>query len=79
MDKELKEKLKEKLKEQGFAGYISSIEFPDGEKYKLMCEVVTVNPIIYPKCGNSFELKYGNGKCDYCGTYFTTHFELREE
>lgn len=61
-----------------FDGYISVIELPDGKRYKLRCEVVEVYPITCPKCGGSFELKYGNGQCPYCKTYFTTQFKLIE-
>lgn len=58
--------------------YISRIAI-NGITYKLRCEVVEVNPIICPKCGASFELKYGSGKCNYCGTYYTTKFSLEEK
>lgn len=62
---------------ENFDGYISKIQI--GNKlYKLACEVIEVKPIICPKCGGSFKLKYGNGKCDYCGTYYTTKFSLSE-
>lgn len=58
-------------------GYISRISF-GGKTYKLRCEVVTVAPIVCQKCGASFELKYGSGKCDHCGTYYTTKFIMEE-
>jgi len=61
-----------------FDGYISSICF-SGKKYKLRCEVVEVYPIVCPKCGASFDLKYGHGKCDHCGTHYSTQFKLIEE
>jgi len=61
-----------------FEGYISSVMLPNGKMYKLRCEVVEVYPITCPKCGASFELKYGSGRCDHCGTYFTTKFSLQE-
>lgn len=57
--------------------YISSINI-NGHNYKLRCEVVEVYPITCPKCGGSFELQYGSGQCDHCGTYFTTQFKLQE-
>ena len=58
-------------------GYISKIKI--GQKtYALRCNIVEIHPIICPKCGASFELKYGNGRCDHCGTYFTTQFSLEE-
>lgn len=59
-------------------GYIDTIMLY-GKKYKLRCEIVEVYPIICPKCGGSFELKYGNGKCPYCNTYYTTQFKIIEQ
>ena len=70
-------KVEEKPKEPEFAGYISTIQIGD-KIYRLQCEVVEAHPIICKKCGASFELKYGEGKCGYCGTYYTTKFELVE-
>lgn len=58
-------------------GYVSAIRI-HGKTYKLRCEVVEVYPITCPKCGGSFELRYGSGQCDHCGTYFTTQFKLQE-
>lgn len=58
-------------------GYISKIKF-NGKTYALRCEIVEVHPITCPKCGASFELRYGTGKCDYCGTWYSTNFELKE-
>jgi len=57
--------------------YISAISV-NGKTYKLRCEVVEIYPITCPKCGASFELKYGSGKCDHCGTNYTTQFKLQE-
>jgi len=59
-------------------GYVSRIKLPDGKTYALRCEIVEVHPITCPKCGASFELRYGTGKCDYCGTWYSTNFELKE-
>lgn len=62
-------------------GYISKITVPVGgefKTYQLRCEIVEVYPISCPKCGASFELKYGNGKCPFCNTYYTTEFKLKE-
>lgn len=61
-----------------FGGYISSIVLPNGKLYKLRCEVIEARPIICKKCGASFQLKYGEGKCEHCGTYYTTKFTLEE-
>ena len=58
-------------------GYISKIKIRD-KTYKLRCEVVEVYPITCPKCGGSFELRYGSGQCPHCDTYFTTQFKLAE-
>ena len=58
-------------------GYISKIQLGD-KTYKLRCEVVEVYAVTCPKCGGQLELKYGTGKCDYCGTSFITQFKLEE-
>ena len=50
-----------------FAGYINKITLPNGKTYKLCCEVIEVHPIVCKKCGASFQLKYGEGKCEHCG------------
>jgi hypothetical protein len=65
------------MKEE-IAGYISKICI-NGKTYALKCEVVEAHPIICKKCGASFQLKYGEGKCEHCGTYYTTHFILEEK
>lgn len=59
------------------AGYISKIKV-QGKVYKLRCEIVEAHPIICKKCGASFQLKYGEGQCEHCGTYYTTHFYIEE-
>lgn len=61
-----------------FAGYISQINLY-GKIYKLKCEVVEAHPIVCKKCGASFQLKYGEGQCIHCGTYYTTHFYIEEK
>ena len=58
-------------------GFINRIAL-QGKTYALQCSVVEVHPIRCPKCGGSFDLKYGSGKCPYCNTYFTTQFKLVE-
>lgn len=60
-----------------FAGYIDKIII-QGKIYKLRCEVVEAHPIVCKKCGASFQLKYGEGRCEYCGTYYTTRFSIEE-
>ena len=59
-------------------GYISKIKV-NGKTYALCCEVVEAHPIVCKKCGASFQLKYGEGQCDHCGTYYTTHFYIEEQ
>ena len=59
-------------------GYISRIHV-GGKTYALKCEVVEARPIICKRCGASFQLKYGEGQCSHCGTYYTTHFEIVEQ
>ena len=69
--------IEEKVKAEGYDGYINTLII-HGKKYKLMCEVVETYPIVCPKCGASFELKYGSGKCSHCETYYTSQFKLSE-
>lgn len=59
-------------------GFISKIRTPDGKTYGLKCYVVEAHPITCPKCGGTFELAFGKGRCDFCGTYFTTQFKIEE-
>ena len=61
-----------------YDGYVSKIRIDD-KVYKLRCEVVEVYPMVCPKCGGQLELKYGHGKCEYCGTSFATNFKVVEE
>ena len=58
-------------------GFINRISV-DGKLYALQCQVVEVYPIKCPKCGGPFKLRYGNGKCPYCDTHYTTQFKLQE-
>ncbi len=60
-----------------FAGYIDRIII-QGKIYKLRCEVVEAHPIVCKKCGASFQLKYGEGRCEHCDTYYTTRFSIEE-
>ena len=64
-------------KDKEFDGYISTIMI-DNRIYKLQCEVVEVYPMTCPKCNGPVELKYGHGKCEYCGTNYSTEFKLTE-
>ena len=59
-------------------GYISRIVMPNGKTYALRMEVVEVYPIKCKNCGATFELKYGSGKCEMCGTNYTTQFKVIE-
>ena len=58
-------------------GYISKINLY-GKIYALKCEVVEAHPITCKKCGASFQLRYGEGQCEHCGTYYTTKFYVEE-
>lgn len=58
-------------------GYISYIQV-GGKTYSLCCEVIEARPIICKRCGASFQLKYGEGRCEHCGTYYTTKFDIVE-
>ena len=57
-------------------GYISKIQMQNGKVYALRCEIVEVYATTCPKCGGNVTLKYGTGKCDYCGTTYTTQFKM---
>ena len=59
-------------------GYISRINL-QGKTYALKCEIVEAHPLTCPKCGGSFELKYGKGQCPYCGTHYSTQLKIVEE
>lgn len=59
-------------------GFIKKITLPNGKTYALQCNVITAYPITCPKCGDSFELAFGKGRCPSCNTYFTTEFKLSE-
>ncbi len=59
-------------------GYISRI-CSGGKTYGLKCEIVEARPIVCKKCGASFQMKYGEGQCDHCGTYYTTRFYIEEK
>ena len=59
-------------------GFINRISI-GGKTYALQCEVIESKPIICKRCGASFRLKYGEGQCEHCGTYYTTKFEIVEE
>ena len=59
-------------------GYVSRICL-NGKTYGLKCEIVEARPIVCKKCGASFQMKYGEGQCDHCGTYYTTHFYIEEK
>lgn len=65
-------------KEERIDGYINKIMLPSGKTYGIKAYITEIHPINCPKCGGSFELKFGSGKCPYCNTYFTTEFKLVE-
>lgn len=66
-----------KKEEEKIDEYINKIKIYD-KTYAIKAYITEIHPINCPKCGGSFELKYGNGKCPYCNTYFTTEFKLVE-
>ena len=49
-----------------------------GKTYALKCTVVETKPITCTHCGAPVELRFGSGKCEYCGTFYTTNFEVIE-
>ena len=65
-------------KERGLDGFVSRVMMPDGRVLGLKCEVIAVHPISCPKCGGTFELKYGEGICAFCGTRYSTRFYVEE-
>lgn len=58
-------------------GYVTKIAI-GGKVYALRCEIVEVYATTCPKCGGNVTLKYGTGKCDFCGTTYTTQFKMVE-
>ena len=58
-------------------GYVSKIRV-NGKIYGLKCAIVEAYPTICKRCGASFELRYGSGQCEHCGTYYTTQFIVEE-
>lgn len=63
---------------EGYSGWISSIQLPDGRKYKLKCEIVQAHPLTCPKCGGNVTMNMGWGKCDYCGTNYSAVVKIEE-
>lgn len=59
-------------------GVISKINI-GGKTYALQCCVIEARPITCKKCGHPFELAYGKGKCEFCGTSYTTEFVVQED
>ena len=59
-------------------GFFHKIKLPDGKVYGLECAVIEAYPINCPNCGSTFELAFGKGRCEHCGTYFTIEFRLQE-
>lgn len=66
-------------KEEYVDGIIRKVSLPNGKTYGLECSIITVKPIVCPKCGGRVELKYGEGECEFCKTRFTSKFELVED
>ena len=59
-------------------GYINRIKI-NGKTYALKTEIVEAKPVICKRCGASFQLRYGEGQCEHCGTYYTTRYYFGEE
>ena len=59
-------------------GFINRITLPNGKQYGLQASIIAVKPMQCHKCGGRVVLKYGEGKCEYCGMEYTTKFELVE-
>ena len=74
----MNEEEKRRAEELGVDGFINRITMSNGKTYALQTELITVKPLVCPRCGSSFQLRYGEGRCEYCGTYFTTKFSLEE-
>lgn len=58
-------------------GYISRISV-GGKTYALKTEVVIAKPLTCSKCGASLILRYGEGQCEHCGTYYSSHITIEE-
>lgn len=72
------EPIDKKKPEPEFAGYVSRIQL--GNKlYKIKAEITEIHPMTCTKCGSPLELHYGEGKCEYCGTSYTTRFIIEEK
>ena len=66
------------MKNEHIDGYINRIQI-GGKTYALKCEIIEAKPIVCKKCGGPVELKFGHGKCEYCGTFYSTNFTIIEE
>jgi len=64
-------------KEQKVDGFIHTIVMGN-KKYALQANIIAVKPIVCPKCGGTVTLRYGEGKCEFCGMQYTSKFELVE-
>ena len=58
--------------------YIGKITI-NNKIYSLKCEIVETHPINCYQCGALLQLKYGEGQCMHCGTYYTTHYYIEEQ
>jgi hypothetical protein len=61
-----------------FDGYIDKIRI-NGKTYAIKAQITEIHPMTCPKCGSPLELHYGEGKCDYCGTSYTSRFVVEEK
>jgi ssDNA-binding Zn-finger/Zn-ribbon topoisomerase 1 len=60
-------------------GYVTCVTLPSGKTYAFKAVIEEVYPMTCPKCGGQLELKYGHGKCSYCGTNYATDMKIVEE
>ena len=61
-----------------FDGYIDKIRI-NGKTYAIKTQITEIHPMTCPKCGFPLELHYGEGKCNYCGTSYTSRFVVEEK
>lgn len=78
MTEEERKKRQEEARALGYDGFISEIHFESGKKYLLRAYVTEVHPINCKKCGGQLELRYGEGTCTFCGTHYSTQFNIVE-
>jgi len=61
-----------------FDGYISCLNL-GGKRFGFKCAITEVFQFVCKNCGAPVELHFGGGKCEYCGTSYTTQFYVEEK